>query len=235
MVQSRLSLPSSVQERLSGWVRIQEGRIKAPVPPRRGPTITLSRQFGCEGFPLSLRLQELLNARNHDEWNIFDKTLLERVAEDEGIPMRLLAHLGEAHRALEGFGFHPAGPLTNDEAFAKVADALVRIARQGHAIIVGRGGAVLCHDLENCFHFRLEADFPWRVEAMARRLGIGLEEAEKLVKVESRKRDRFIQDNLGTAPSERRHYDAVFNNERHTVEQIAEAIVAYVRSGWPGR
>ena len=235
MVQSRLSLPSSVQERLSGWVRIQEGRIKAPVPPRRGPTITLSRQFGCEGFPLSLRLQELLNARNHDEWNIFDKTLLERVAEDEGIPMRLLAHLGEAHRALEGFGFHPAGPLTNDEAFAKVADALVRIARLGHAIIVGRGGAVLCRDLENCFHFRLEADLPWRVAAMARRLGVGLEEAEKLVKVESRKRDRFIQDNLGTTPAERRHYDAIFNNERHSVEQIAEAIVAYVRSGWPGR
>jgi len=235
VVQNRLSLPSGVQERLSGWVRIQEGRVKGPVPPRRGPTITLSRQFGCEGFPLSLRLQELLNAGNRDEWHIFDKTLLERVAEDEGIPMRLLAHLGEAHRALEGFGFHPAGPLTNDEAFAKVADTLVRIARQGHAIIVGRGGAMLCRDLDNCFHVRLEASFQWRVEAMARRMAIPLDEAEKLVKVQSRLRDRFIEDNLGTAPTDRGHYDMIFNNERHSVEQIAAAVVAYVQSGWKPR
>jgi len=234
VVKSTLSLPSSVQERLSGWVRIQERRAGSPAAPRRGPSITLSRQFGCEGFPLSLRLQELLTTGG-EEWQIFDKVLLERVAHDEGIPLHLLNHLGEANRVLESFGFHPAGPVTNDEAYAKVAETLVRVARQGHAIIVGRGGAMLCRDLDNCFHVRLEASFQWRVEAMARRMAIPLDEAEKLVKVQSRLRDRFIEDNLGTAPTDRGHYDMIFNNERHSVEQIAAAVVAYVQSGWKPR
>jgi cytidylate kinase len=234
-VAKTLSLPSSVQERLSGWVRIQERRMKAPAKGRRGPTITLSRQFGCEGFPLSLRLQELLNGPGGEDWQIFDKALLERVAEDAGIPMRLLAHLEDDSRILEGFGFHPNGAITHDEAFALVADTLVKIARQGHAIIVGRGGALLCRDLPNCFHFRLEADLAWRVAAISRRMDLPLEEAEKLVKVQSRKRERFIQDNLGASPSERQHYDAVFNNEHHSIEQVAAAIVAYVQSAWKGR
>ena len=232
MVQPSLSLPSSVHERLSGGVRIQERRSgKARKP---GPTITLSRQFGCAGFPLALRLGELLIAPGGEEWHIFDKTLLEKVAQDEGIPMRLLDHLGEANRALESFGFHPGGAVTNDEAFAKVADALVKIARQGHAIIVGRGGAVLCHDLANCFHFRLEAEFPWRVAAMMERMAIDMEEAEKVVKTRTKARDHFIRDCLGADITDRRLYDAVFNNERHSVEEVAAGIVAYVRSGWKG-
>jgi hypothetical protein len=28
-------------------------------------------------------------------------------------------------------------------------------------------------------------------------------------------------------------YDAVFNNERHGVEAIADGIFAYVKAGWP--
>jgi hypothetical protein len=229
-----LNLPPSVQERLTGWVRIQERRAKGPARTQGGPTITLSRQFGCEAFPVSLRLQALLNGPGGEEWQILDKSLLEQVAADEGIPMRLLSHLEDASRILEGFGFHPAGEFTHDEAFGKVADALVRVARQGHAIIVGQGGALLCRDLANCFHFRLEAQESWRVATLARHSGISQAEAEHRLRAESRRRERFIQDNLGTSPADLRLYDAVFNNERHSVEQIAAAIAAYVRSAWKG-
>lgn len=227
-----LSLPPSVQERLSGWVQIQERRLKAPAVFRPGPTITLSRAFGCEGFPLALRLQDLLFTSTGEAWSLFDKALIEKVAQDEGISLRLLTDLGDPTRGLEAFGFHPVGRVTHDEAFAKVAGTLVKIAAQGHAIIVGRGGAILCRDLENAFHFRLEAGDAWRVASVMRRNGVSHAEAEKLVKTQTGLRDRLIQERLGADVADRRFYDAVFNNERHSVDQIAAAIQAFVVSAW---
>ena len=222
-----LSLPASVEERLSGWARIQEARLKAPVPSRPAPSITLSRQFGCEGFPLAMLLRDHLGAKG-EPWSVLDKSLLEQVAQDEGISMRLLNRLGDPGRALEAFGFHPYGAVTNDQAFAKVAETVVRVVQAGHAIVIGRGGAVLCQGLENCFHFRLVAGFEWRVASIMRRAGVERAEAEHRVKVNTKLRERFIQDCLDADINDPRSYDAVFNNERHTVAEIAAAITAYV-------
>jgi cytidylate kinase len=152
------------------------------------------------------------------------------VALDEGIPRRLLNDLGDPTRSLEAYGFHPRGEVTHDMAFTKVAQAILTLAGQGHSIIVGRGGAILCHGLANAFHFRLEAGLEWRVASIVRRLGVTREEAEKLVKLQTRQRDQFIKDALGADVGDRSYYDAVFNNERHSVDQIAAAITAFVLS-----
>lgn len=227
-----LSLPTSVQERLSGWTRIQEAvKAKAPGRPRARPTVTLSRQFGCEGFPLALRLQELFQEATGESWSVLDRALLEAVARDKQVPLPLLEHLEDPSRYLEAYGFHPRGALTGDEAFAKLAVSLLHFARTGNAVIIGRGGAILCRGLENCFHFRLEAGREWRIASLARRLGLSPEEAAAREKRESRARDRFVRDNLGAEVDDPVHYDAVFNNERHGVEPIAAAILAYVRRG----
>jgi len=92
---------------------------------------------------------------------------------------------------------------------------------------------VLCRQLENCFHFRLEAGLDWRIAALARRMGITRDEAQALERTESRLRERFLNDYLGVEAGDLGLYDAVFNNERHSVEQIAAAIFAYVESAWP--
>ena len=44
-------------------------------------------------------------------------------------------------------------------------------------ILVGRGGAVACQDLKNCFHFRLVGSFAFRARTLARRLQVSLVEA----------------------------------------------------------
>jgi hypothetical protein len=227
MSQPLLALPSSVEERITGWIRIQEAQKLRPKAP--GPTITLSRQFGCEGFPLALALKAQLEAGTRTSWTIFDRALIDRVAADEGLSRRLLADLGDAPQLLEGLGFHPRGLLTTDQAFRKIAPFIAKVAREGHAIIMGRGGAILCAKLPNAFHFRLVAGFAWRVATLARRTGLSNEEAVALVKTQGRLRARFIQEALGADVEEASHYDALFNNEHHTVDAMAAAIVAYVR------
>jgi cytidylate kinase len=224
-----LTLPSSVEERISGWVRIQERRAAATAKICPRPCVTISRQFGCEGFPLSLRLQQLFEQATGEPWSIFDKVLIERMAQDEEVSLRLLGALEDPARYLEDFGFHPRGVFTSDEAFARMAASVVHCARDGNAIIVGRGGAILCRKLENCFHFRLEASLDWRVAGLARRMGITPREAQDLEKTQSRLREQFLREYLGADAAAGSCYDAVFNNERHGVEAIAAAILAYVR------
>ena len=232
-MRTNLTLPTGVEERMSGWVRIQERRVGAAKAKPR-PTVTLSRQFGCEGFPLALRLQTLLDQALGEEWHVFDKDLIEKLAQTEHIPLQLLQHLGDSARYLEAFGFHPRGSVTSDEAFARIAVSVLHLAEEGNAIIVGRGGAILCQKLENCFHFRLEASLDWRVASLARRMGISPKEAANHERAQSRLRDRFIGEHLGADLADRTFYDAVFNNERHSVEEIASAILAYVQCAWKG-
>lgn len=225
------SLAPSIEHRLAAWEQIQF-RLAHKPEPRMRPTITLSREFGCEGFPLSERLKELFEDASGEPWNVYDKTLVEKVAHDEDISPRLLKNLGDMTHALEALGLHPSDHVSHDAAFEKVAKAIVQIAAMGNAVIVGRGGSILCSDLKNCFHFRMEAGFDWRVASIMKRLELGRAEAEEQVKVNSKLREKFISQCLGENIAELRHYHAVFNNERCSVQEMAAAILAYVKQGW---
>ena len=226
------SLAPDIERRLAGWMKIQE-RHQDPTVVKLRPTITLSRQFGCEGFPLAERLKVLLEQASGEAWNLFDKSLIELVAKEEDIPIRLLRNLGDMSRAIEAFGLHSPERITHDIAFDKVSDYLVKIAKLGNALVVGRGGAILCKGMRNCFHFRLVAGFDWRVDTFARRMELPREQAVAQVRDNEKIREKFVTQCLGENVADPLFYDAIFNNERHGTEEIAQAILAYVRCGWP--
>jgi cytidylate kinase len=225
------TLNPSIEHRLAAWEQIQFRLAHTPEPKLR-PTLTLSRQFGCEGFHLAERLKVLFEEVSGEAWNIYDKSLVEKVAHDEAISPRLLKNLGDMTHQLEALGLHPSTHMTHDAAFEKVAKTIVQLGTVGNAVLVGRGSAILCRELKNCFHFRLVAGFEWRVASIMRRLDYDRAEAEELVKTQSRLREKFISQCLGEDITELRHYHAVFNNERQSADEIAAAILAYVKAGW---
>ena len=225
------ALIPSVEQRERGWIRMQERLAhphRAPVP----PSITISREFGCEGYPLAQRLETLLKEATGQPWTVFDKALVDRVAADEHLSRQLLDHLGDESHAQDVLRTH-FGFLTHEDAYARLVKHLVRIASAGGAILVGRGGAVVCQDLKNCFHIRLVGSFEFRSAAMARRLDLPLAEAEELVQTQSRLRERFISECLQVDITSSHWYDAIFNNERQSVDTIAKACVPLVLSADP--
>jgi hypothetical protein len=230
MAKPLASLVPSIEQRECAWTELQD-RLAHPPRPLLLPSITLSREFGCEGYPLALHLKELLESISGLPWTVFDKALVDRVASNEQVSRDLLYHLGNESHAQDVLRAH-FGFLTHDDAFAKVVKHLVQIAMAGCAIIVGRGGAVACQDLTNCFHFRLVGGFDFRVRTIARRLEMPLPEAEELVRRQSKLRERFISECLDADITATRWYDAVFNNERQRVESIAQACLRIVESGW---
>jgi len=107
-------------------------RSGSPGPrPRPGS----ARQCGCEGFPLALRLQALLEKATGERWHIFDKDLIERLVQEEHIPRQLLQTLEDPARYLEAFGFHPRGAVTSDEAerhsVEEIAAAILAYVQSG--------------------------------------------------------------------------------------------------------
>lgn len=224
-------LAPDIERRFAGWVKIQERHV-SPADIRLRPAITLSRQFGCLGFPLAERLKTLFEDASGEPWNIFDKSLIEMVAKEEDIPLSLLQRLGDMSRAIETFGLNSPGHVTHDLAFDKVARHLVQIAKLGNAIMVGRGAAILCKGLPNCYNFRLIGSREWRVSTYAQRMGLSHGQAEAEVIKNGELRDRFVSHCLGEDVNDPHFYEAIFNNDRHGVEDISCAILAFVRNAW---
>lgn len=163
MSKSTPDLIPSVERRLSVWLALSRQGTAAHEALER-PTITISRTYGCEGYPLALQLERTLTQRTGETWIVHDKALLERVSRDEQLSMALLERLGDRSRAIDSIGFLVPGYLSQDEAFRRIPKHIHQIARTGNAIIVGRGATIITQGLPNCYHFRLDASFEFRVE-----------------------------------------------------------------------
>jgi len=221
------SLIPSIEQRETAWLQLRERLAHSPRQATR-PTITISREYGCEGYPLAELLKIRLESATDEPWNIFDKALVAKVASDDKLSSELLTHLGDESQAMDVLRTH-FGYLTHNEAYAILVKYLVQIATTGNAIIVGRGAAVACQDLKNCFHFRLEGSLAFRVATLARRLDIPLSEAETIVRTQSKLREKVIGECLHQDITSRHWYDAVFNNERQSLEAIARATFELIR------
>ncbi len=232
MARPLISLVPGIAHRLEAWATIQERLTVRPGTKRR-PTITLSRAFGCEGYPLGTRLVELFSASTGETWNLYDKALLDAVEREDGIPRQLLERLGDSAMGLETLGLGQTDKYQQAQALGALGRRIQMVARVGNAVIVGRGGALLTHDFDNCFHFRLEATPEWRARCLALRLDVPIEEAQELVVANGNLRERFISERLGGDINAFGNFDAVFNNERHTTEDIARSIASYVKCAWP--
>jgi len=234
MVKPYHVLVPSIDRRLSTWISLEDRRRGEGRPVPR-PTVTLSREYGCEGFPLAERLKELFEQSTRETWNIYDKALLEKVAQDEKLSLQVLEHLGDSSSRLDSLAFLLPDHTPHHGAFQLVVKHLLKLAQAGNAIVVGRGGAIIARELQNCFHFRLVADFEFRVQSIMRRLEMNRREAEKHVREHEKEREKFIKDCLKADVAATAWYDAVFNNGRHSVEEISRSVFALVAAAWPDK
>ncbi len=220
----------SIDRRLSAWIAVCDRQAEAPVSAAR-PTITIAREFGCEGYPLAERLCEALGARTSASWTVFDKALLERVSRETHLSERLLSSIGDASRVLDRLASTIPGWQTHAEAYQTLGRFIVRIAEEGHAIIVGRGGAVVTAGMPNCYHFRLVAPLEHRIASIQDRLGVTRGEAVALVREHQERRERFLEDFLHCSIADTRFYHAVFNTSRAPVERVTESILGLLPFG----
>jgi hypothetical protein len=199
--------------------------------PKPRPCITISREYGCEGYPVAERLREILMEKTCDEWVLIDKAVLEEVARRHNISQEILQTLGEHNKLLDEVlaTFSPRWK-SDQEYFNLLSRHVVALAEQGNVIIVELGGAVITRHLEHSCHFRIYGSETFKTATLAHRLGMPVEDAEKLMHQQQKQRDHFTRDFLSQNDHDPALYDLLFNNDRSTPEKIAGTIAGYALS-----
>lgn len=197
--------------------------------PKPRPCITISREYGCEGYPAAERLRELMMHKTGDEWVLIDKAVLEEVARRHNISEEILQTLGENNRIMDEImaTFSPRWK-SDHEYFTLLSRHVVALAEQGNVIILELGGAVITRHFEHSYHFRIYGSDRFKTATLAGRLNLDTEEAEMLMKRQQKARDHFTRDFLNRDDHDPDLYDILLNNDRSNPEKIAQTIAGYV-------
>ena len=193
------------------------------------PCLTISREFGCEGYPVAELLRELMMQRTGDVWVLIDKDVLEVVAQRNNISEDILQHLGEKNHALdEVLATFSHRWKSDQEYFHLLCRHVISLAEQGNVIIIELGGGIITRHIENSYHFRLYGSMEFKVRSMGRRLNIESAAAEKLIIKQQKQRDHFHRDFLNQDAHDPALYDILFNNGRIQPSRIAHTIADFV-------
>ncbi len=212
---------------LSSYMR--DKREQADEDSRPGPFITISRQYGCSGYFLGLLLVDLLNseATRANPWRLYSREIIQHLSEETDLAADVINRLRhEKPRAFMDFFRNlvsrqtPGGP----EIRNRVAELVRELARSGHAIIIGMGGAGATGDIENGLRVRLEAPVDWRVNKLVESEGLSPVQA----RLELQKRDEeraqlaeIYEIKFPRQPA----FDLVYNCELFSLAQVATHVV----------
>ncbi len=152
-----------------------------------GPYITISRQFGCDGYEIADMLAQRLNkqASDNKQWKVYKREILQQVAQDAGLDEEIIERERQAKPSLARDFFRAlrGSKLPDSFEILKNVTTLVRtIAFDGYAIIVGHGATAATSQIENGLNVRIEAPREWRLKRLCRRDGMNPRDAEELIK-----------------------------------------------------
>ncbi|MBU3917491.1 cytidylate kinase-like family protein [bacterium] len=221
---------ASVEKRVFTWKELQKKRKEQDMeskPPRT--SITISREFGCDGYPLAVALKTSLDQKTGQNWTIFDDDLIVKIASDNSISKHLIKKFGERAKYLD---YIIASLLPNwkseTEIFKLIVETVFSVAQQGNSIIIGRGAFAITKDLPNCYHFRLIAPLEYRAKSYALRTNISEEEAKRIVEEKEESRTRFLSDFLNCG-FDHDNFHLVLNNEKISPERMADTILYLIK------
>ncbi len=193
-----------------------------------GPYVTISRQWGCDGYGLGNLLAEKLNQRDDEgRWKVYYKELLKQLAEDTGLTEEILEKERKSKPSLlKDFlrGLKRSGIPDGYEVRNKITMMVRTVAFEGYAIIIGQGGTAATGDLANGLSIRVEAPRDWRVARICQRDKLNKQAAiAKITDIEKeREHLRHIYEHQNPRQPT---FNLVFDNAMFTNETIADMVV----------
>jgi cytidylate kinase len=221
-------LAPSVEQRLKAYHELSH-RVKELVKrPTVKPTISLTREFGCEAFPVAEDLIRQAEKKTGEPWLLVDKSLLDAVAQEHSVPEEIMRSLGSKPRWFDDMiATFSANWKSDTDYYRLLCEQVVMIASAGNAVIVGLGAPIITKSMKNCCHYRLIAEHDFKVRSIAKRLKISKQEAEIVVLDRQKERDRIIRKLLNADEHDPLLYHVIFNNGRTKNQQIAKVILEH--------
>jgi cytidylate kinase len=196
-----------------------------------GPVITISRLTGCDGREVAANIVNNLNLRyGTTKWRWVDKDIIYDIAKDLNIDTQRvenyykgikLSNISEMIMAFSG------GFVSDLRVKKAIHDVVLSICKEGHIVLVGRGGVSIARDIRDSLHVRLIAPFYWRVDNVMRKRNMGLEAAEEYVIDLDEKRFDLIQTFLDKKTKNiETLFDVTLNRISFTIADTADLIIS---------
>ena len=176
-------------------------------------TITLAREAGAAGSSVAQAVGRRLG------WPVYDHELLERIATEHNLRVRLLESLDERRQSwltecMKSFGQH--AHIGESGYVHHLTQTLLSLGAHGCCVIVGRGAAHLLPAAAT-LRVRLIAPADDRVALVMRQRGLSKQDAARWVESTDRERNAFIKDHFLKDPTNPHHYDLLLNVSRWSV------------------
>jgi cytidylate kinase len=210
--------------------RHREAILKKPAG-EDGPVITISRQTGCDARQVAENIVDNLNRKyGSSKWKWIDKDVIYAIAKElntdaqrvenfyKGIE---LSNMSEMIMAFSG------GFVSDLRVKKAIKDVVLSICKEGHIVLVGRGGVSIAHDIKDSLHVRLIAPFYWRVENVMKKMEMDIETAEEFVVDTDEKRFNLITTFLDKKQLNIDYlFDTTINRQSFNILETAELIVS---------
>jgi cytidylate kinase len=196
--------------------------------------ITVSRELGSEGDVICDIICEKTGLTR------MDKALLLKIAEEAGIDVEAVV---EMERGFTKRARLVSGEMTSlyrkqasafdgsramdDRTYAQVLhDTIQDYARQGDALIVGRGGQMVLRDWPGALHVRLYAPEEVRVQRLMARDNVSQANATRMVQQNDEQKRQFIRQMFNNADWRNpKYYHLTIDTARISRETAAELVV----------
>lgn len=193
------------------------------------PFVTISYQVGAYGISvvedLCKYLQKYEN-RKKITWKVLDKDLALKVMEDYKLSPNVLPYLSESTASeiediIEAtLGVHPS----RFTLIYEMNKTILKLAKSGNAIIVGRGANMVTAKVAGGVHVRLIGSLEKRANFLKKYLKLEEKEARKFIPEEDQRRSKYFKKYFFGNIEEPSLYDLVINTDRIAMPDIVKTI-----------
>src|SRR5262249_1159340 len=159
-------------------------------------------------------------------WTVFDRNLVEKVLEDHHLPQRIGKFMPEnwiseiEDTIDELFGLHPPAWIL----VRQTAETILRLARLGNVILIGRGSTIITAKLRHVFHVRLVAPLENRIKQIQKSDQLDRNGAIELIRREDRGRKRYLKRYFKKDVGDPLLYDLTINTGMTGFDEAARII-----------
>ncbi|MDH5510958.1 MAG: cytidylate kinase-like family protein [Nitrospinota bacterium] len=199
--------------------------------------VTISRDYGCEGWELAQKVMERLEKEAPGQWNLFTRQMIEQIVADEELDQEMVHEISEHKWTFKDWFVDALVPTYleshSSHVFRKMKNFILNMADKGHCVILGAGAQVITHQLDPekfyGVHIRITAPHVWKLRRVERVFKLSREDAERKIEDNQDTRDKFMADFTGYDSRESALYTMVLNNAHCTVDTMATVIVHYLK------
>lgn len=216
-----------MESKLQAWHKQQQVADES----KPAPCFTLSREFGCQAYPVAEALVRRLNARVVGEpWLIVGRQVIDEVAKLSGYTVDQIEKSQDTPASMKAIFsmFLDRSRAEETEIFTHMRRVIRGFATRGNCILVGRGATHVTQDLANCIHLRLVAPMEFRINKVVKTHGMNPTEARGYIERLQTQREDFIRRFVNQKASDSDLYHLVLNNARLNKDKIAEVIEEYM-------